>query len=274
MNKKILQFLDYLIRQFIRTLQTQGCLFITIIIFFMLFILCGNISIFYNSKGEFQWSSITAFVAVIAIVINNYITIRNSDKTNHVNLILKDKQEWIDKTIDAVIELQKSYRWILRSEYTSERGKFSEEKEKSYAEFQGAVSKLKFLFIIKNSDSLFEKKENPLDIKGSMSQKTYHYDVDATNAESRRVKKANEKNSKILSVLKKPNSNDSKIPVIIDLLNQLFENIDEVGVKGKSEKYQTSSNYMEYQEYLDKLVAGISLFVAIEKKKIEEEIKL
>ena len=269
MNKKISQFLDGLKR----IIQILSYLFIIIIIILViLVILSRGMSIFYNSKGEFQWYALTAFVAVISIGVNNYVTIRNSDKTNRVNLILKDKQEWIDKTIDAVIELQKSYRWILRSEYTSERGIFSEEKEKSYAEFQGAVSKLKFLFIIKNSDSSFEQEENSLDIKSSMSRTIYYYDVDATNAELRRVKEANEKNSKILSVLKQSDSNDSKIPVIIDLLNQLFENINEVGVKGKSEKYQTSHNYIEYQEYLDKLVDGISLFVAIEKNKIEENI--
>jgi hypothetical protein len=56
------------------------------------------------------------------------------------------------------------------------------------------------------------------------------------------------------------------------LINQLFENIDVVGRKEKSKEYQISSNYMEYQKYLDKLVVGISLFVAIEKKKIEEKI--
>lgn len=83
-------------------------------------------SIFYNSKGEFQWSALTAFVAVISLGVNNYVTIRNTNKTNRVNLILKDRQEWIEKTIDAVIELQKSYRLVLRTEYTSERREFSE----------------------------------------------------------------------------------------------------------------------------------------------------
>lgn len=230
-------------------------------------------SIFYNSKGEFQWSALTAFVAVISIGVNNYVTIRNNDKTNRVNLILKDKQEWIDKTIDAVVELQKAYRYVLRSDYTSKRGEFSEEKEKSYAEFLGSVSKLKFLFTIKNSDITFEQEENSLDIRGSMSKKTYHYDDAETKREIERVEEANKKNSEILFVLKQSDSNDSKIPVIIDLLNQLFKNIDEVGRTEKSEKYIVSSNYIEYQEYLDKLVASISLFVAIEKKKIEEEIK-
>lgn len=229
-------------------------------------------NIFYNSKGEFQWSALTAFVAVISIGVNNYVTIRNNDKTNRVNLILKDKQEWIDKTIDAVVELQKSYRYVLRSNHTSERGKFSEEKEKSFAEFLGSVSKLKFLFIIKNSDVTFEQEENSLDIKGSMSQKTYYFDDVETERERERVEEANEKNSEILSVLIKSDSNDSKIPVIIDLLNQLFNNIDEVGRTEESEKYIVSSNYLEYQKYLDQLVVGISLFVAIEKKKIEEKI--
>lgn len=118
-------------------------------------------SIFYNSKGEFQWSTLTAFVAVISLGVNNYVTIRNTNKTNRVNLILKDRQEWIEKTIDAVIELQKSYRLVLRTEYTSERREFSEEKEKSYAEFLGSVSKLKFLFIIKNGNTTFEQEKIP-----------------------------------------------------------------------------------------------------------------
>ena len=105
-----------------------------------------------------------------------------------------------------------------------------------------------------------------------MSQKTYHFDDAETERERERVEEANEKNSKILSVLIKSDSNDSKIPVIIDLLNQLFNNIDEVGRTEESEKYIVSSNYLEYQKYLDQLVVGISLFVAIEKKKIEEKI--
>lgn len=229
-------------------------------------------SIFYNSKGEFQWSALTAFVAVISLGVNNYVTIRNTNKTNRVNLILKDRQEWIEKTIDAVIELQKSYRLVLRTEYTSERREFSEEKEKSYAEFLGSVSKLKFLFIIKNGNTTFEQEKNPLDIQSSMSKKTFFNDAAATAKETKRVKEANEKNFEILSVLKQPDSNDSKIPVIIELINQLFENIDVVGRKEKRKEYQISSNYMEYQKYLDKLVVGISLFVAIEKKKIEEKI--
>lgn len=269
MDKKSSQLLDGLKR----IIQILGYLFIIIIIIFViLVILCRGMSIFFNSKGEFQWSALTAFVAVISIGVNNYVTIRNNDKTNRVNLILKDKQEWIDKTIDAVVELQKSYRSVLRSNYTSERGKFSEEKEESYAEFLGSVSKLKFLFIIKNSDITFEQEENSLNIKGSMSRKIYHYDEFETNKERRRVEEADKKNFEILSVLKQSDSNDSKIPVIIDLLSQLFNNIDEVGSTEKTEKYIVSSNYMEYQKYLNQLVVGISLFVAIEKKKIEEKI--
>ena len=269
MDKKSSQLLDGLKR----IIQILGYLFIIIIIIFViLVILCRGMSIFFNSTGEFQWSALTAFVAVISIGVNNYVTIRNNDKTNRVNLILKDKQEWIDKTIDAVVELQKSYRSVLRSNYTSERGKFSEEKEESYAEFLGSVSKLKFLFIIKNSDITFEQEENSLNIKGSMSRKIYHYDEFETNKERRRVEEADKKNFEILSVLKQSDSNDSKIPVIIDLLSQLFNNIDEVGSTEKTEKYIVSSNYMEYQKYLNQLVVGISLFVAIEKKKIEEKI--
>lgn len=269
MNKKISQFLDGLKR----IIQILVYLFIIIIIIFViLVILCRGMSILYNSKGEFQWSALTAFVAVISLGVNNYVTIRNTNKTNRVNLILKDRQEWIEKTIDAVIELQKSYRLVLRTEYTSERREFSEEKEKSYAEFLGSVSKLKFLFIIKNGNTTFEQEKNPLDIQSSMSKKTFFNDAAATAKETKRVKEANEKNFEILSVLKQPDSNDSKIPVIIELINQLFENIDVVGRKEKSKEYQISSNYMEYQKYLDKLVVGISLFVAIEKKKIEEKI--
>lgn len=86
-------------------------------------------SIFYNSKGEFQWSALTAFVAVISIGVNNYVTIRNNDKTNRVNLILKDKQEWIDKTIDAVVELQKAYRYVLRSDYLPREENFQKKKK-------------------------------------------------------------------------------------------------------------------------------------------------
>lgn len=252
---------------FKKILEFLGVLFIIIGAWFCLN--CLDKNIFYNSKHEFQWSAVSSLAAIVAVVftiitlvVNTYVTIRNSDKSISANLILKNKQDWIEKTIDAVIDLQKSYRWVLRADYSGEIGHYSEEKEKSYAEFQGSVSRLKFLFILKSENSDFEQKDNILNMRNSLSRKIYKdYHDKRSEEEKSRIDSAKEEN------------NDSKIAVIIDLLSQIFDNINSVGKKKKTDDYQINENYSEYQRYLDILTDGISLFIAIEQKEIEEKIK-
>ncbi|RSI55962.1 hypothetical protein KQH77_00310 [Streptococcus sanguinis] len=264
---------------FKKILEFLGVLFIIIGAWFCLN--CLDKNIFYNSKHEFQWSAVSSLAAIVAVVftiitlvVNTYVTIRNSDKSISANLILKNKQDWIEKTIDAVIDLQKSYRWVLRADYSGEIGHYSEEKEKSYAEFQGSVSRLKFLFILKSENSDFEQKDNILNMRNSLSRKIYKdYHDKRSEEEKSRIDSAKEENNEILSVLKKKENNDSKIAVIIDLLSQIFDNINSVGKKKKTDDYQINENYSEYQRYLDILTDGISLFIAIEQKEIEEKIK-
>ena len=111
-------------------------------------------------------------------------------------------------------------------------------------------------------------------MRNSLSRKIYKdYHDKRSEEEKSRIDSAKEENNEILSVLKKKENNDSKIAVIIDLLSQIFDNINSVGKKKKTDDYQINENYSEYQRYLDILTDGISLFIAIEQKEIEEKIK-
>ena len=257
------------------SLQNLGCLCVVFFIFFIFFILYVHWSVFYNSEGEFQWSAISSLAAIFTMIFTIValrVNIRNNDKSIRANLILKNKQDWIGKVIDGVVELQKAYRMILRT-CGFDRG--NPEKEVSYAEFQGSISRLKFLFLLENNEKRDSKYKNKvgLNLNGELSKKFFfNNDKNKNQEEETRVEKAKSSNRQKLKILQEAGSNEKKIEVIIEFLEEILNNIGYVGTTIKSDKYQVSANYEEYNDFINILVNAISLYIVIEKKEIEEKV--
>ncbi|HGC7930790.1 TPA: hypothetical protein ACI05G_000572 [Streptococcus agalactiae] len=262
--------------------------------------------IFFDQNGVFLWSSITSLLTVLALIANTWLTLHTTKKQNKASqenlnrqlaetkennerqilaseenlkrqiksdILLKSQQKWINDTSQGLIDILKSYRFILKADYSSPRGTFSEEKENAYADFIGCVTYLRVLFVEENPDMNNLPK---LNIKESLDPKSPHEMYGELHNKYMEAKKSQEqaklKNYEILEVLGDKDSNDGKAPVIFELLKQLLDNIDEVGKKGDDDKFTYPDNYIVYQEYIDKLTDGISLYISIKQKEIKESI--
>lgn len=81
------------------------------------------INLFFNKDGDFQWSSITAIVGFLAIIISvfyNYKMIKQNKELNNStfegNIVSKSRIEWIqevrNKSVDFIVSCYDFFRYI------------------------------------------------------------------------------------------------------------------------------------------------------------------
>lgn len=226
----------------------------------------STMSFFYNSLGEFQWSSIAAIFSFVGIIATISGSIYTNKKTLRAHVKSTTKIEWINKIIELSAEYINDYQLIRIDVRNVVAAKISKNVDTFTNEKDMVIYDLLEI----------QKQQNNLNRRINFDKNISKYGTEFNE----RTKRINYKaNQLMLYFMDEQESKDTQI-LIKDLKKQLtciskFTNeIDEkITIDGVDNLYNDlNSHFSKLEELTEQFRKKMSFYLSSELKKIENNI--